>query len=99
MVALDEVIPTIPPERRTRGRKAQAEPIQAPVVKFPSLSDGKKVTNQVIGGLIDSLRTIIGQQTSTIQAARAEIQEIRTEQQALKDQNTKLQEEIQALRE
>jgi hypothetical protein len=57
--ARDEIILTIPPEHRTRGRKAQAEPIQAPVVEFPSLSDGKKVTNQVIGGLIDSLRTII----------------------------------------
>jgi FtsZ-binding cell division protein ZapB len=53
----------------------------------------------MIGSLIDSLRITIGQQTSTIQAARVEIREIKTEQQALKDQNTKLQEEVQALRE
>lgn len=86
------------PERRGRGRNSQVEPIKGPVVEFPSLDDGKRITNQMIGNLIDSLRKVIAQQTSTIQSARLEIREIRTEQQELKEQNIKLQEEIQALR-
>ncbi|CEL11938.1 hypothetical protein ASPCAL15032 [Aspergillus calidoustus] len=69
--ARDEVIPTIPPERRTRGRKAGVEHIQALVVEFPSLSDGS------------SSRDTRDQNRTT----------------GAKRSNTKLQEEIQALRE
>ncbi|KAI9035201.1 cell division protein ZapB [Aspergillus affinis] len=88
-----------PAERRGRGRNTQAESLQIPVVEFPSLEGGKRITNQMIAGLIGSLKEVITQQTSTIQSARAEIREIKSEQQALKEQNTQLQDEVQALRE
>ncbi|KAL4775269.1 hypothetical protein BDW60DRAFT_179774 [Aspergillus nidulans var. acristatus] len=73
--ARDEAIPTIPRRRRT----APPEDIQAPVVEFPSLEDGRRITNQMVGGLIDNPRRVIAQQASTIQSARAEMQGIRTE--------------------
>ena len=68
------------------------------MVEFPSLDDGKRITNQMIASLVISLRKAVAQQTSIIEAARAEIREIKTEQKALKGQNTELQEEIQTLR-
>jgi hypothetical protein len=97
--ARDEAIPTIPVGRRGRSRNVQPEPIQNPVVEFPPLEDGKRITNQMIGNLINDLRKVIAEQTNTIKATRTEIREIKSEQQTIKDQNTKLQEEIQALRE
>jgi predicted RecB family endonuclease len=92
--ARDEAIPTV----LGRRRNPQAETLQAPVIEFPSLDDGKRITNQMIASLVISLRKAVTQQTSIIKAARAEIQEIKTEQKALKEQNTELQEEVQTLR-
>jgi cell division protein FtsB len=51
----------------------------------------------MIANLVNSLKEVITQQTSIIESARAEIQEVKTEQVALREQNTKLQEEILAL--
>jgi hypothetical protein len=42
--------------------------MQTPVVEFPSLDDGERITNQMIGSLINDLRKVIAEQTSTIQA-------------------------------
>jgi hypothetical protein len=92
--ARDEAIPTV----LGRRRNPQAETLQAPVIEFPSLDDGKRITNQMIASLVISLRKAVAQQTSIIEAARAEIREIKTEQKALKEQNTELQEEVQTLR-
>jgi peptidoglycan hydrolase CwlO-like protein len=52
----------------------------------------------MIANLVNSLKEVITQQTSIIESARTEKQEVKTEQKALREQNTKLQEEIQALR-
>src|SRR5699024_8558045 len=93
-----EAIPAFPAERRGRGRNTQTELIQVPGIEFPSLEDGKRITNQMIAGLIVSLKKVITQQTSTIQSAQSEIREIKSEQQTLKEQNTQLQDEIQTLR-
>jgi hypothetical protein len=68
------------------------------VIEFPSLDDGKRITYQTVASLISSLKIVITQQTNIIELARAEIHEIKTEQDTLREQNTKLQEEIQALR-
>lgn len=45
---------------------------------------------QLIAKLIQSLREVITQQTNTIELARAEIQEVKSEQNALREQNTRL---------
>ncbi|KAI9041460.1 uncharacterized protein KD926_006856 [Aspergillus affinis] len=96
--ARDKTIPAFPAECRGRGRNTQAKPIQVPGIEFPSLEDGKRITNQMIAGLIVTLKKVITQQTSTIQSTRAEVRELKTEQQTLKEQNTQLQDEIQVLR-
>jgi peptidoglycan hydrolase CwlO-like protein len=92
--ARNEAIPTALGRRQNHP----AETLRAPVVEFPSLDDGKRITYQTVASLISSLKKVITQQTNIIELARAEIHEIKTEQNTLREQNTKLQEEIQALR-
>lgn len=96
--ARDEAIPAFQADRRGRRKNTQADPSQIPVAEFLSLEDGKRISYSMIASLIGNLNKVIAQQTGTIQSARAEIREIKTEQQALKEQNTQLQGEIQALR-
>ncbi|EED11825.1 conserved hypothetical protein [Talaromyces stipitatus ATCC 10500] len=92
--ARNEAIPTAPGRRQNHP----AETLRAPVVKFPSLDDGKRITYQTVASLVSSLKKVITQQTNIIELARAEVREIKTEQITLREQNVKLQEEIQALR-
>jgi hypothetical protein len=58
--ARDEAIPTV----LGRRRNPQAEALRAPVIEFPSLDDGKRITNQMIASLVISLRKAVAQQTS-----------------------------------
>lgn len=57
-----------------------------------------RVTNQEARLFFNSFKEVLAHQTSIIEAARAEIREIKNEQQVLKNQNAELQEKIQALR-
>jgi hypothetical protein len=48
--------------------------------------------------LIDSLKLIIHHQTALIESTKAEVEEVRHDQNVLRDQNDKLHEEVRALR-
>jgi hypothetical protein len=56
------------------------------------------VTTKEVRQLIHSLKEIITHQTTVIESTKAEILEVKHDQNVLRDQNEKLREEIQALR-
>jgi hypothetical protein len=63
----------------------------------PEESTGR-VTTREVWKLIDELKDIIHRQTTLIESTKAELQEVKHEQNALQDQNQKLYEEVKALR-
>lgn len=64
-----------------------------------SLSDSMgRVTTREVWKLIDSLKTIITHQTALIESTKAEIEEVKHDQNDLCDQNEKLHSEVRALR-
>lgn len=77
------------PDSRKRTRSGDAF--------TPSESTGR-VTTREVWRLIDSLKTIIHHQTTLIESTKAELQEVKHDQNVLRDQNEKLHEEVRALR-
>jgi hypothetical protein len=68
--------------------------------EFASSEDNNgRVTTKEIRQLINSLKEIINHQTTVIESTKAEILEVKHDQDVLRDQNEKLHEEIRALRE
>ncbi|KAJ5646736.1 hypothetical protein N7490_003108 [Penicillium lividum] len=65
---------------------------------FSSSENSGRVTTREVWKLIDSLKTIITHQTALIESTKAEIEEVKHDQNALRDQNDKLHEEVKALR-
>jgi chromosome segregation ATPase len=63
----------------------------------PEESTGR-VTTREVWRLIDELKDIIHRQTTLIESTKAELQEVKHEQNVLQDQNQKLYEEVKALR-
>ncbi|EED16651.1 zinc knuckle domain protein [Talaromyces stipitatus ATCC 10500] len=55
-----------------RRQNHPAETLQALVVEFPSLDNGKRITYQMVASLVSSLKKVITQQTNIIELARAE---------------------------
>lgn len=85
-------------KRRRNGSVSVTIPIANP--EFAGLEAGSgRVTTKEVWRLIDSFKEIITHQTNVIESARAEILEIKTEQQTLKSQNAELQGGLHALRE
>ena len=83
-------VPTEPlPHSRKRTRSGDAF--------APSDSTGR-VTTREVWKLIDSLKLIIHHQTALIESTKAEIEEVRHDQNVLRDQNDKLHEEVRAMR-
>jgi hypothetical protein len=58
-----------------------------------------RVTTKEVRQLINSLKEIISHQTTVIESTKAEILEVKHDQNVLRDQNEKLHDEIRALRE
>ncbi|CAP91199.1 Pc13g01300, partial [Penicillium rubens Wisconsin 54-1255] len=77
------------PDSRKRTRSGDAF--------TPSESTGRATTREV-WRLIDSLKTIIHHQTTLIESTEAELQEVKHDQNVLRDQNENLHEEVRALR-
>ena len=69
----------------------------AAMLSHPSESTGR-VTTREVWKLIDSLKVIIHHQTALIESTKAEIEEVKHDQNVLRDQNEKLHEEVRALR-
>lgn len=68
--------------------------------KFATTEDSNgRVTTKGIRQLINSLREVIAHQTTVIESTKAELPEIKHDQNILADQNEKLYDEIRALRE
>ena len=63
----------------------------------PSESTGR-VTTREVWKLIDSLKYIIHHQTALIESTKAELEEVKHDQNVLQEQNEKLHEEVKALR-
>jgi DNA gyrase/topoisomerase IV subunit A len=67
--------------------------------EFASTEDNNgRVTTKEVRQLIDNLKLIIHRQTALIESTKAEIEEVKHDQNVLRDQNEKLHEEVRALR-
>jgi hypothetical protein len=75
------------PRKRTRSGDA-----------FSPSGNSGRVTTREVWKLIDSLKAIITHQTVLIESTKAEIEEVKHDQNVLRDQNEKLHEEVRALR-
>ncbi|EED11755.1 hypothetical protein TSTA_109340 [Talaromyces stipitatus ATCC 10500] len=66
--ARNEAIPRAPGRRQN----LQAETLRTPVVEFPPLDDGKRISYQMVAKLVNGLNTAIIQQTNTIETNHPE---------------------------
>ncbi|GCB25862.1 hypothetical protein AAWM_08747 [Aspergillus awamori] len=92
--------PRIPAARKRRRRGLDGEenePIANPEFATGGESIGR-VTNQDVRQYFNSFNEALQHQTEIIETARAEVQELKAEQQLLRTHNKELREEIQALR-
>ncbi|KAI3040862.1 hypothetical protein CBS147352_9731 [Aspergillus niger] len=92
--------PRIPAARKRRRRGIDAEenePIANPEFATGGESNGR-VTNQDVRQYFNSFNEALKHQTEIIETVRAEVQDLKAEQQILRTHNKELQEEIQALR-
>jgi hypothetical protein len=91
--SVEDFQPRVPieplPESRKRTRSDGA---------FPPLESTGRVTTREVWKLIDSLKLIIHHQTALIESTKAEIEEVKHDQNVLRDQNEKLHEEVRAIR-
>lgn len=101
LFSLENFEPSIVPRKRRQprhGDEAAAGPRSNP--EFASASDTNgRVTTKEVRRLIDSLKEIITHQTALIESTKAEILEVKHDQNVLQAQNEKLHEEVRALRE
>eukprot|EP00136_Aspergillus_niger_P005212 XP_001395701.2 reverse transcriptase [Aspergillus niger CBS 513.88] len=92
--------PRIPAARKRRRRGLDGEenePIANPEFATGGESNGR-VTNQDVRQYFNSFNEALKHQTEIIETVRAEVQELKAEQQLLRTHNKELQEEIEALR-
>ncbi|KAJ5346168.1 hypothetical protein N7452_004172 [Penicillium brevicompactum] len=91
--SVEDFQPRVPieplPDSRKRTRSDGA---------FTPLESTGRVTTREVWKLIDSLKLTIHHQTALIESTKAEIEEVRHDQNVLRDQNEKLHEEIRAMR-
>ena len=57
-----------------------------------------RITTREVWKLIDSLKDIIHRQTTLIESTKADLEEVKHDQNVLREQNDKLHEEVKALR-
>jgi hypothetical protein len=91
--SVEDFQPRVPieplPESRKRTRSGDA---------FTPSESTSRITTREVWKLIDSLKLIIHHQTALIESTKAEIEEVKHDQNILRDQNEKLHEEVRALR-
>jgi hypothetical protein len=91
--SVEDFQPRVPleplPESRKRTRSGDA---------FAPAENSGRVTTREVWKLIDSLKLIIHRQTALIESTKAEVEEVKHDQNVLRDQNEKLHEEVRALR-
>lgn len=92
-ISVEDFQPRVPieplPESRKRTRSDCA---------FTPVESTGRVTTREVWKLIDSLKLIIHHQTALIESTKTEIEEVKHDQNVLRDQNEKLYEEIRAMR-
>ncbi|THC87599.1 hypothetical protein EYZ11_012956 [Aspergillus tanneri] len=83
--------PSLAPAQRARTRRTHTQNTAIPPLDFNVPDDtSNRVTNQMVWALIINLKKTIAHQNITIESTRAEIQEIKTGQQDLQNENAKL---------
>ena len=99
-VSLGTFAPSLTPRKRRNLRgndeittTARSNP------EYADTGDGTgRVTTKEVRQLINNLKEIINHQTAVIESTKTDLLEVKQEQQALKDTNKQLTEEVQALR-
>lgn len=100
LFTLEEFEPIVPRKRRSPRNRNEATTVAYSDPEFAGSQDNNgRVTTKEVHQLIHSLKEIITHQTTVIESTKAEILEVKHDQNILRDQNDKLREEIQALRE
>ncbi|CEJ62888.1 hypothetical protein PMG11_11373 [Penicillium brasilianum] len=100
LFTLENFEPSIVPRKRRSPRHGnEITTVARSNPEFTSTEDNNgRVTTKEVRQLIDSLKLIINRQTVLIESTKAEIEEVKHDQNVLREQNEKLHEEVRALR-
>lgn len=99
LFTLEEFEPIVPRKRRSPRNRNEATAVAYSNPEFAGSEDNNgRVTTKEVQQLIHSLKDIITYQTTVIESTKADILEVKHDQNVLRDQNVKLREEIQTLR-